>query len=62
MNGLDDLYNFACRKPSYLLLLRIKRSLLAATFHIVGFQEHNIYKKRKDERTCDYILLVSVGN
>lgn len=61
MNGLDDLYKFVCRKPSY-LLLRIKRSLSAATFHIVGFQEHNIYKKRKDERTCDYILLVSVGN
>lgn len=54
-------YNFACKRPSDLLLLRIKSSLLTAKSHIVGFQEHNIYKKRK-ERTCDYILLVSVGN
>lgn len=57
MNGLDG-----CRKPSDLLLLRIKRSLLAATFHIVGSQEHNIHKKRKYVRTCYYILLLSVDN
>lgn len=42
-----NFYNFACRKPPDLLLLRIKRSLLEATFQVVGFQGAQYLQEKK---------------